>query len=426
MARFAAMHPADPDISTQSADAAEIEAARELARFDSPRSWRMVAVAFVAMFVVYGIAYSFGAFFKPMAAEFGAGRSSTSAVFSLTVFVWCVLGWPAGHLSDRFGPRVVVGAGAIVMGGGLILTAFIDRLWIGYLTYSVGVGIGIATAYVPMVAVVGGWFLRRRNSALGIAVAGIGCGTVLVAPASAALIQRLGWRDTDLVLGVVATVLLLGCAAIAERPPVHVTPSAIDVRAAIRTPAFGLLYLNSFLSSMALFVPFVYLPAFAHDHGANEIASAALISIIGGASVIGRLGLGAIADRTSTIRLYQACYLLLAVSFLLWLVGSSYATMVVFAIAMGTGYGGFVALSPAVLAELFGVARLGTVMGILYTSGGVGALLGPPIAGMIIDYTGSYRGAIAYSLIGALASFAVLIPLSRYPARPADILSATE
>ncbi|MGB6090951.1 MAG: MFS transporter, partial [Candidatus Binataceae bacterium] len=230
------MHTADTDIAAQSADAAAIDAARDLARFDSARSWRMVAVAFVAMFTVYGIAYSFGAFFKPMAAEFGAGRSSTSAVFSLTVFVWCVLGWPAGHLSDRFGPRVVVGAGAIVMGGGLVLTAFIDRLWIGYLTYSLGVGIGIATAYVPMVAVVGGWFLRRRNSALGIAVAGIGCGTVLVAPACAALIERLGWRDTDLVLGVVATVLLLGCAAIAERPPVHVTPSAIDVRAAVRTP----------------------------------------------------------------------------------------------------------------------------------------------------------------------------------------------
>ena len=420
------MRTADPDLSTHSADAAVIEAARDLARFDSARAWRMVAVAFVAMFAVYGIAYSFGAFFKPMAAEFGAGRSSTSAVFSLTVFVWCLLGWPAGHLSDRFGPRVVVGAGAIVMGGGLILTAFIDRLWMGYLTYSVGVGIGIATAYVPMVAVVGGWFLRRRNSALGIAVAGIGCGTVLVAPAAAAMIQRFGWRDTDLVLGVVAMALLLGCAALVERPPVHVTPSAIDVRAAIRTPAFGLLYLNSFLSSMALFVPFVYLPAFAHDHGANEIASAALISIIGGASVIGRLGLGAIADRTSTIRLYQACFLLLAASFGLWLFGSSYATMVVFAIAMGTGYGGFVALSPAVLAELFGVARLGTVMGILYTSGAVGALLGPPIAGMIIDYTGSYRWAIAYSLAGALASFAVLIPLSRYRAHPADSATVIE
>jgi len=408
---------ADPDITAQPADAAEIDAAVALARFDSPRSWRMVAVAFVAMFAVYGIAYSFGAFFKPMAAEFGSGRSSTSAVFSITVFVWCVLGWPAGHLSDRFGPRVVVGGGALVMGAGLILTAFIDRLWLGYLTYSIGVGIGVATAYVPMVAVVGGWFLLRRNTALGIAVAGIGCGTVLVAPAAAAMIERLGWRDTYLVLGAVATAMLLGCAAIVERPPVHVTPSAIDVRAAIRTPAFGLLYLNSFLSSMALFVPFVYLPAFAHDHGATRIASAALVSIIGGASVIGRLGLGAIADRTSTIRLYQGCYLLLAASFVLWLTGSSYATMVAFAIAMGAGYGGFVALSPAVLAELFGVARLGTVMGILYTSGGVGALLGPPIAGMIIDYTGSYRWAIAYSLAGALASFFILLPLARYAPR---------
>ena len=411
------MKTADPAATPETACAAEIDAVRMLAEFDSPRAWRMVAVAFAAMFTVYGVAYSFGAFFKPMAAEFGADRSRTSVVFSLTVFIWSVLGWPAGHLSDRLGPRAVLAAGALLMGTGLVLTAYIDRLWIGYLTYSVGVGIGIATAYVPMVAVVGGWFLRRRNTALGIAVAGIGCGTVLVAPLSAAMIQLIGWRDTYVALGAASTVVLLACAALVERPPVHVIPSAIDVRAAVRTPAFRLLYLNSFLSSMALFVPFVYLPAFAHDHGASEIASAALISIIGGASVAGRLGLGAIADRMSTIRLYQACYLLLAASFALWLAGGSYLSMVVFAIAMGGGYGGFVALSPAVLAELFGVARLGTVMGILYTSGGVGALLGPPVAGLIIDYTGSYRWAIAYSLVGALASFAILIPLTRYSER---------
>lgn len=420
------MHTADPDIALQSADAAEIEAARELALFDSAQSWRMVAVAFAAMFAVYGIAYSFGAFFKPMAAEFGAGRSSTAAIFSLTVFVWSMLGWPAGYLSDRFGPRIVLGAGALVMGGGLILTAFIDRLWMGYLTYSLGVGVGVACAYVPMIAVVGGWFLRRRNFALGIAVAGIGCGIVLGAPLAAAMIQSLGWRETYLILGAAATVMLLGCAGIVTRPPVHVTPSGIDARAAIRTPAFRLLYVSAFLSMMAMFVPFVYLPAFAHDHGASLIASAALISIIGGVSVIGRLGFGALADRRSTIRLFQICYLLLAASFALWLAGSSYPMTVVFAAVMGLGYGGFVALSPAVLAELFGVARLGTVMGMLYTSGGVGGLLGPPIAGMIIDYTGSYRWAIAYSLAAALASFAVLIPLSRYAAHPADIAGAIE
>jgi MFS family permease len=406
--------PPGPEIRTANAStqsAGTNDAARVLAQFDSPRAWRMVGAAFVAMFVVYGVAYSFGAFFGPMAAAFGADRTSTSAVFSLTVFVWSMLGSLSGHLSDRLGPRVVLVAGALAMGAGLVLTAHIDRLWLGYLTYSVGVGIGVACAYVPMVAVVGGWFVARRNTALGIAVAGIGCGTVLVAPAAAALIDRFGWRATDVVLGVVGAAVLLGCAVVTEPPPVHVTPSAIRVRDALRTPEFGLLYLNSLLSSMALFVPFVYLPSFAHEHGASQVASAALVGIIGGASVIGRLGLGALADRAGVIRLYQATYLVLALSFALWFATGAFWVLVVFALVMGAAYGGFVALSPAVLAELYGVSRLGTVMGILYTSGGVGALAGPPVAGIIIDHTGGYRWAIAYAFATAFASFAVLIPL---------------
>jgi len=163
-----------------------------LDQFDSPRAWAMVAATFVGLFATYGVSYSFGAFFKPMAAEFGAPRSATSAMFSITVLVWAMLGPVTGHLSDRFGPRIVVASGALVMGLGLILTSMIDRLWLGYLTYGIGVGVGVACAYVPMVAVVGGWFLRRRNTALGIAVAGIGFGTVCGAPIAAALIAPLG------------------------------------------------------------------------------------------------------------------------------------------------------------------------------------------------------------------------------------------
>ena len=123
------------------------------------------------------------------------------------------------------------------------------------------------------------------------------------------------------------------------------------------------------------------------------------------------MGLGALADRISVIFLLKTCYLVLAVSFAIWLVGSSYMMLVVFALVLGAGYGGFVVLSPAVIAELFGVSKLGTMMGLLYTSGGVGALLGPPLAGMIVDRTGSYRWAIAYSLIAAFASYVALLPL---------------
>jgi MFS family permease len=382
--------------------------------FDSARSWRMVAAAFVAMCAVYGVAYSFGAFFKPMGAEFGAHRGATSAMFSITVLVWCVLGPLTGHLSDRFGPRIVVATGAVVMGAGLALTSTIDRLWLGYITYGLGVGVGVACAYVPMVAVVGGWFLRRRNTALGIAVAGIGFGTILGAPIAATLISQVGWRAAYFAFAVVTTAVLLGCAWIVERPPVHVAPSRVHVADAIRSPAFGFLYASAVMVSIVLFVPFVYLPSFARDHGASEFAGAALVGIIGGASVAGRMGLGSLADRAGVVRLYQASFLVLALSYGIWLSATSYPAMIVFALVMGAGYGGYVALSPAVIAHLFGTQRLGTLLGILYTSGGIGAMVGPPLVGLIVDRTGSYRIAIAAAFAIALASFALLIPLSRF------------
>jgi MFS family permease len=384
-----------------------------LEQFDSPRAWRMVVAAFVAMFAAYSVCYSFGAFFKPMAAEFGAPRSATSAVFSITVLVWAMLGPVTGHLSDRFGPRIVVAGGALIMGLGLALTSTIDRLWIGYLTYGIGVGVGVACAYVPMVAVVGGWFLRRRNTAIGIAVAGIGFGTVCGAPIAAALIAHLGWRATYVVFAIATTAILLGCAYVAERPPVHVTPSRLRFGDAIRTPAFGYLYGSSVLISMALFVPFVYLPSFAHDRGVSEFLSAALVGIIGGASVAGRMGLGALADRAGVVRLYQASFLVLALSYSIWTVASSFPAMIAFALVMGAGYGGYVALSPAVIAHLFGTQRMGTVLGALYTSGGFGAMVGPPLVGLIIDRTGSYRVAIAAAFAVAMVAYGLLIPLSR-------------
>jgi MFS family permease len=402
-------------IDRQVGAAEDLSALPPLELFDSPRAWRMVGAAFVAMFAVYAVAYSFGAFFKPMAAEFGAGRSRTSAVFSITVCIWSVLGTVTGHLSDRFGPRIVVASGALLMGLGLLLTASIHELWLGYITYGLGVGLGVACGYVPMVAVVGGWFINRRNTALGIAVAGIGFGTVCGAPSAAWLVANLGWRATYVVLAVTTTLILLGCAYVVERPPVHVTPSKTNLRDAISTPVFRLLYASQILNAMALFVPFVYLPAYAHDHGASEVAAAALVGVIGGASVAGRLGLGSLADRAGVIRLYQGSFLVLGLSYLLWLVaGASYNWLVMFALVMGAGYGGFVALSPAVLAHLFGTRRLGSVMGALYTSGGFGALVGPPLAGMIVDYTGSYRIAIASAFVIAMGSWAILLPLGRY------------
>lgn len=385
---------------------------------DGRQGWTNVATAFASMFTVFGVAYSFGAFFGPMSEEFGAGRSATSAVFSITAGLYFFLGVASGPAVDRYGPRPVLLAGGLAMGIGLAITSVVERLWLGYLAYGLGVGIGVACGYVPMLAVVGGWFVRKRSMALGIAVAGIGLGTLTVAPLAAALIERLGWRETYRVFAVVSATVLVVCAAVARRPPASAGPVASDI-SPVRTQAFGAMYVSGLFISLALFLVFIFLVPFAEEHGTGKVAAAALVGVVGAASIGGRLGLGLLADRLGSIRMYRLCFLVMAASYVLWLTTTSYAVLFLFAVVFGVAYGGFIALSPAVMAELFGTAGMGRVIGVLYTSAGFGALVGPPLAGLIIDRTGSYRWAIAAAMVLAFIGWAVLLRLRQPEVAPA-------
>ena len=132
--------------------------------------------------------------------------------------------------------------------------------------------------------------------------------------------------------------------------------------------------------------------------------AAGLIGAIGTASVIGRLALGALAVPLGLLRVFRGCFLAIALSFVLWWVaGGSYPVLLAFALVLGVGYGGYVALAPAVVAARFGVERLGALLGVLYTSAAVGSAVGPPAAGAIID-AGGYGPAIAASLAIGLAA----------------------
>jgi MFS family permease len=390
------------------------------AQIDSPQAWITVATAFMSCFTLFGVSYSFGAFFRPMGLEFGASRMPTAAVFSITAGIYNALGAPAGHLSDRYGPRPVLIAAAIFMGSGLVLTSRIDRLWMGYLTYGIGVGLGGACCYVPMVSMVGGWFSRWRNTALGISVAGIGCGTLAMAPLAATLIDHLGWREAYVILGVSSALILAICAVVVEAPPVHLQATRPRLSAAVRTPHFAMLWASSLLASIAIYVPYVYLPEFAHHKGAGRVAAATLVGLIGGASIVGRMALGAVADRTGILWLYKLCTLVLGLSYAVWIVTGSYGWLIVFALTMGAAYGGVVALAPAVVAELFGVQGLGALLGTLYTSSAISALVGPPLAGLVIDRTGSYSWAAAFAGCACVIGFLILVPLRsiRSPSEP--------
>lgn len=400
-------------------DGREIEP-RAKAAVDTSRAWLVVAAAFLSSFVVFGVVYSFGVFLQPIATEFHADPTATSAFFSITSVIYYALGAFAGRAADRFGPRAIVGAGAAILGLGLGLTALADQIWVGYLTYGLGVGIGGACCYVPPLASVGGWFVKRRNTALGVAAAGTGAGTMAVPPIAAALIHHFGWRLTDLILGAAAAIILSCCAVMVRPPPIagRADVARRRLRHLFRRREFLLLYVSWALATTALFVPFVFLPAFARDHGASEIAAAALVSLIGGTSIAGRLVLGPIGDRVGVLRLFKITTLMMAISYAIWLFSSSYLWLAVFAVVLGTGYGSRIAAVPAVLIEFLGVDNLGTTLGAFFTATGLAALLGPPLAGIAVDLSGSYYGGILFALAVGILGFAAIAALPSEPFDP--------
>lgn len=364
------------------------------------------------MYTVFGVAYSFSGFFGSMADEFGIDRGRTAFFFALTTFLYFMLGVISGKVADRIGPRPVLIFGAVSMVLGLLATSRVDNLYLGYLTYSVGVGIGVACGYVPMVACVGGWFAEKRTTAIGLAVAGIGLGTLINAPLAEWLIDRYGWRQTYVIMAVGAGLLMSIAAVGAKRPPTAgVAGVATSLVETIKTSRpFWLLYASMFVMAFPLFMPFVFISDYLKEQESTRSAGL-LLGLIGLASIVGRLGLGRIAARTKPLTLYQGSILVLGLSFALWFAaGASYGLLLAFAVVMGISYGGFIALAPAVAADIWGPAGLGGLLGLLYTGAGLGGLIGPPVMGKAIDSLG-YRPALALAMVLGVCAFAILLPV---------------
>ena len=322
------------------------------------------------MFTVFGVAYSYGAFLEPMAREFGTGSAATSELFSITAFLYFSLGIVSGPAVDRFGPRPVLLLGAAVIGAGLLLTSLAHQIWLAYLTYGLGVGIGAACGYVPMVAVIAGWFERRRSLASGLAVSGIGVGTLVGAPAAGLAIAALGWRGAYALLAPIAAGLLLLAALLAARPPRPAAESGFDARVLLRDPEFRRLYVAILVASISLFIVLVYLVPAAVQAGVSPLIAPLLLGCLGAASTTGRVVLGFVADRFGVVRSFQGAVAVMAAACLVWLLAPNVAVLFLFAAVYGLAYGGYIASGPGVNAELLGTRHLGGKVGFSYSAAG--------------------------------------------------------
>jgi MFS family permease len=394
--------------------------------------WAVVAGTFVLLFIGFGTAYSFAAFFQALRDEFQGSRADVSLVFGITGFLYFSLGAVSGPLADRFGPRRVVAAGVLLIAAGVLVASRAQALWQVYLTYSLGVGVGVGFAYVPAISAVQRWFVRRRGVASGLAVAGIGVGNLAMPPMAAALIDHTDWRTAYVLLGLLALTLGLAAAALIEHspqrrgllpdgaPPFPPSPPAplphageglgvradeVGVRAALGSRPFKLLYAAVAACSAGLFIPFVHLVPYARDHGLSGTAGAWLVALIGVGSTVGRFALGSMADRLGRRRSLMVMFAGMGLALLWWTVAVDLWSLALFAVVFGVCYGGFVALIPALTADYFGGRSAGSIIGLLYTSVAAGTLVGPWLAGRIYDLRESYLLPIA---VGAAANFVAL------------------
>jgi MFS transporter, OFA family, oxalate/formate antiporter len=386
--------------------------------------WFVVAAAFAVTFVGFGSAYTFSAFVESLQGDFGASRGSVSLVFSLAGFLYFGFGAISGPLADRWGSRRMAVIGMILTGAGLAAASMARSLTEIYVAYGLGVGLGVGFSYVPALGAVQRWFSRRRGFASGLAVSGVGVGTLALPALASLFIVMLGWREAWLVLGCLAAVIGGGMALMIENDPrdrgvgpdgdpVQASAQAVQrpgasVSEAVKSRQFVALYAACLICSFGVFVPFVHLVPYARDHGIPQSSAVLLLGAIGVGSTFGRFFLGGLADRMGRISALVAMFAGMALALIVWAFSQEIGSLVAFAFVYGIFYGGWVAVLPALVMDFFGGRNVSGIIGILYTSVAFGTLIGPSVAGVIFDLNGTYTLPIVASVCANIVAAGIV------------------
>ena len=378
---------------------------------ESRRAWVVVWATFVCLAVIFGVSYSFAAFFENFAKEFAAQRADVSWIFGLCGLVYFVLGAGGGMLADRWGPRLVCMTGMVFIAMGLFLTSLAQSLTSVYFSYGLLVGLGIAFVYTPSIACVQPWFNKRRGLASGIASSGVGAGTLILPVVVSYLLTEINWREALQLMSF--GVLMIGLTAgflLKRAPNLSGNTSGqlpgLTLSAALKTPSFRWLYMGTLLGAPVMFVPFAHISAAARDAGVPDAQAVGLVGLIGIGSLVGRFAIGWLADRMGRIKTLMLMQGLMGLSYLVWAGAQDPWVFAVFALWFGLSYGSIVSLLPAICMDLFGGRAVSAIIGTLYTGAALGNLLGPVLAGQVFDMTQSYALVIWITLgISALATY---------------------
>jgi len=404
--------------------------------------WIVVAVAFVTMAIGVNSRTSFSLLVPPLLEEFQWDRATVSATFSIGFVTSVVLSPLVGALMDKFGPRFVIPAGATVTALGFLTSTLATKPWHLYLTLGLFVvGGGLFINYIGHTVFLPNWFSKRRGLAVGIAFSGVGVGSITLFPWMQHSIETIGWRETNIALGILILVVIVPLNALFQRRrpedmgllPDGASAGTADETAAnqaqedarivdkewtsvewtlslaVRTSRYWWLVAAFVTGLWAWYSVQVHQTQFLLDIGISGDVAATALGLVPLAGIAGQIMIGHFSDRMGrewgwSVALfgYVLTYLLL----LLLELFPSEALIYTMVAAQGVlGYG-LASVFGAVGVELFAGKKYGVIFGTLGAFAGVGAAVGPLATGWLFDLFGNYN--VAFAVAAAVSSASIV------------------
>jgi MFS family permease len=394
--------------------------------------WYVVAITIVIFAVLVGSIYSaFGVFVLPVSAELRLSRAEMNTAIGLVSFGNAAMAPIVGWLLDRVAAKSVMVVSAIVYGLSMVTLGLSHSIWLSAFVLALGIPVAyLGAGSLSATLLVARWFTAQRGRAMLLTGLGLSIGSLIGAPVIGLLVESNGWRTSLMATGIGVGALLLTLAVIVrERPGPNDVESArepvsamhasegsgcaaspIKVLALLKMPQFWTISLSTALVQGGFTTIAVSLIPLGRATGLTMLQATGLISVMGGASIVGALILAPIADRLDRVSLLSGLFLLGVLLNIVLLLGDRYPILLAGAVILGVATGTVTLTSYALLADRFGTASFGTVRGISMLIIGAFGVTELRLGGESFDRTGDYKATfsacVAISLTAAALMFA--------------------
>jgi OFA family oxalate/formate antiporter-like MFS transporter len=395
--------------------------------------WVVVFACFLATLTLGETFWCFNVFFRPLEDEFGWSRAVTGSAYTCFLIGHAISLIIGGRLGDRFSPRPILLGTAVISGTAIALCSRTESVNDLRLFLFIA-GLGAGPMWSVSTSTIVRWFSGRREAdiALAITTTGVGAGAIIFAPMINRFIESYGWRDAFLYVGIIMAAIVLASAILvkqAPRPKAGPASPAGAVGAAAAPARWG-------LPARAVIGPFVtvtiiitvaifsfqavnsHLAIRANDAGISDASAALAVGLMGGFSIPGRLLSGFISNIVGWRRTLALAVLGMALS-IPWLLFLEASWMLyAFVFCYGVCHGLRVPAQIGTLAQSFGLASLGQMVGISTAIGQLVGATAPSVMGFIFDQTGSYSTGF-YILMAILTATGIGAFFLKAPSKPA-------